>query len=83
MISYVTMREVTDELRDYFIYVPHGFRRERVDEVVDVKEFWELKKQAIAQHTSQKLDVSRMLESMNKFPKEEYFLVHKKPIPNL
>jgi len=79
MMSYVIMREMTDELRGYFIYVPHGFKRERVDEIVDVNAYWELKKQAISQHKSQQLDVSRMLQTMDAFPKEEYFLVHTKP----
>jgi len=79
MMSYVIMREMTDELRDYFIYVPHGFKRERVDEIVDVSNYWELKKQAIREHKSQQPDVSRMLITMNAFPKEEYFLVHTKP----
>lgn len=79
MMSYVIMREVTNELRDYFIYVPHGFKRERVDEIVDISNFLEIKKQAIMQHKSQKLDVDRALASIDRFPKEEYFLVHKKP----
>ena len=78
LLSYVIPREVTDELRDYFIYVPHGFKRERADEIVDVTNQWELKKQAIAQHASQRADASRILASMERFPKEEYFLVHKK-----
>ncbi|PJC31285.1 hypothetical protein CO051_04225 [Candidatus Roizmanbacteria bacterium CG_4_9_14_0_2_um_filter_39_13] len=78
MMSYVLMRDQTNQLRDYFIYVPHGFKRERVDEIVDVNKYWELKKQAISKHKSQQLDVSRMLQSMDDFPKEEYFLMHTK-----
>jgi len=81
MLSYVIPREVTDELRDYFIYVPHGFKRERVDEIIDVNEYWELKKQAIAQHASQKADGSHMLKTMDAYPKEEYFLIHEKHNP--
>lgn len=78
MMSYVIMRELTDTMRDYFVYVPHGFKRERVDEVVDISAYWELKKQAIGEHKSQRLDVSTMLEKMDAYPKEEYFLVHTK-----
>src|SRR3989338_8829665 len=78
MMSYVIMREMTDELRDYFIYVPHGFKRERVDEIVPVADFWDLKKKAIMQHVSQKIDVDNMIAKMDRFPREEYFLVHKK-----
>jgi len=81
MLSYVILREVTDALGDYFIYVPHGFRRDRVDKIVDVAKYWELKKQAIAQHASQKADGSRMLKTMDAYPKEEYFLIHEKNNP--
>ena len=78
LMSYVLLREVTDLMRDYFIYVPHGFKRERVDEIVDISHCWDLKKQAINLHRSQRKDVSRMLSKMDKYPKEEFFLVHKK-----
>ncbi|MDA1317279.1 MAG: PIG-L family deacetylase [bacterium] len=78
LMSYVLMREETDLLRDYFIYVPHGFKRDRVDEIVDVGDLLELKKQAIMVHKSQQPDVSRTLAMMDSFPKEEFFLVHKK-----
>lgn len=78
MLSYVIPREVTDQMRDYFIYVPHGFKRERVDKIVNISSVWDLKKQAIMQHKSQQPDVSRMLTAMDHYPKEEYFLVHTK-----
>jgi len=78
LMSYVILRETSDMLRDYFIHVPHGFRIERVDETVDISKHWNTKKRALLAHQSQKTDVSRTFKTMDKFPKVEYFLIHKK-----
>jgi len=78
LMTYGLLRTATDALRDYFIYVPHGFRKEHVDEIVDVTDYWDLKKRAVSEHMSQKADVSRMLAAMEKLSKQECFMVHTK-----
>lgn len=78
LLCYTILREHTDLMRGYFVYVPHGKSRDEIDLIVDISDVWELKKQAILQHISQHTDASRMLAFMENAPKEEYFLVEEK-----
>lgn len=78
LLSYTILKEQTDQMRDYFVYVPHGYKRDSVDLIVDTSSVWELKRKALHEHKSQVKDVSRMLGRMEKAPKEEYFLVEEK-----
>lgn len=62
----------------YFIYFPPGYKKEEVDLVIDVKDFWSTKRKAILQHKSQIKDVISMLALETFSAKEEYFLVKKR-----
>lgn len=62
----------------YFIYFPEGYKREEIDEVVDISDVWETKVKAMQEHQSQIGDITRILEQTKNFPKEEYFLVEEK-----
>lgn len=73
-----TSREVSDTMRDYFIYFPHGFTREEVDMVVDISGVFTQKLAAAACHASQKNDVDRTTTRWLKSPKEEWFFVEKR-----
>lgn len=78
LLSYTILKEQTDQLRDYFIYVPHGYERDNIDLIVDISSVWELKRKALYEHKSQMKDVSRMIGRMEEGQKEEYFLVEEK-----
>nr|MBP9690626.1 PIG-L family deacetylase [Candidatus Woesebacteria bacterium] len=43
LLSYILLKDATDQLRNYFIYVPHGYDREDVDLVVNTSAYWETK----------------------------------------
>ncbi|MGD0328385.1 MAG: PIG-L deacetylase family protein [Minisyncoccia bacterium] len=62
----------------YFIYRPPGYKKSEIDFVSDVRDVWDTKVQAIAQHTSQVYDIKRILKRYKKFPKVENFLVRMK-----
>lgn len=61
-------------LEDYFIYFPQGFKKNEVDEIVDVADYWQQKLQSIKAHKSQSHDGKKILTILEKMPKEEYFL---------
>ncbi len=73
---------ISTELRafidDYFICFPPGYKRDDIDEIVDVAEVWEQRMEAILCHASQEKDMLETLQDLNRLPKEEYFLVRKK-----
>ena len=62
----------------YFIYYPKGYKKEEIDEVVDVSGIWDIKVKAMYEHKSQLHDIKRILQHATEFPKEEYFLVEEK-----
>lgn len=64
-------------LEDYFIYFPQGYKRENVDEIINVEKVWDIKLRAINAHVSQKHDSEKILKILDKMPKEEYFLIYK------
>ncbi|OGD86135.1 hypothetical protein A2696_00755 [Candidatus Curtissbacteria bacterium RIFCSPHIGHO2_01_FULL_41_13] len=61
-------------IKDYFIYFPPGYKRSEIDKVVDISDIWEKKVAAMACHKSQIKDARRIIERLESFPKEEYFL---------
>lgn len=70
-------------MKDYFIYFPPGFSKDKVDLVENVSDYWNQKVAAIKSHVSQKKDGNRILKliMMKKFlrlAQEEYFLVQTK-----
>ncbi len=68
-----------DELKDYFIYFPNGYKKSEIDNIIDIKDVWDKKIKAINCHKSQLIDVEKNLRWLNKLPKEEYFLIRKTP----
>lgn len=63
------------QIKNYFIYVPPGYKKNEIDKVVDISKYWDKKISAIKCHQSQSDDIKTILEIINKLPKEEYFLV--------
>lgn len=78
LFYYCLSRNITKKFGNYFIYFPPGYRKSEIDLVNDVSKQWHLKIKAMQAHQTQIQDVSRILKIINKFPKEEYFLVLKK-----
>ncbi len=78
LLSYTVLKDQTDQLRDYFIYVPHGYSRDDVDMIINTEDVWDKKKAALYEHKSQMKDVSRMIGTLEESPKEEYFLIEEK-----
>ena len=62
-------------LGGYFIYFPHGYKKEEITKTIDISSVWEQKKEAMIQHKSQKPDVEATLNSAKELPKEENFIV--------
>ncbi len=72
-------RKVAEDLPEYFIYFPPGYKKSEVDKIVDVSSFWEKKMAAIKCHLSQKNDMENfILPIQEKAPKDEYFIIKKK-----
>jgi N-acetylglucosamine malate deacetylase 2 len=70
-------REHAQEYQDYFIYFPPGYDRTQIDKVVDISPVFEIKLKAMQAHQSQIKDLKRLVESYQRRPKEEYFLILK------
>ncbi|HSX40612.1 MAG TPA: PIG-L deacetylase family protein [Candidatus Saccharimonadales bacterium] len=64
--------------KDYFIFVPPGYKKSEIDKVVDITDVWDLKVKAMRTHKSQSADAERILREIKDLPKEEYFLVTEK-----
>lgn len=71
-------RVVSDSMRDYFVYFPHGFERKDVDMVVDVSGVFAKKVAAARCHESQKSDADRVVNRWAILPKEEWFFVEQR-----
>lgn len=69
-----TKEMVESSSSDYFIYTPPGYNLSDIDLKVDISEFLNQKKQAIAAHKSQQDDVSKVLSLIDKEHRvTEYF----------
>jgi LmbE family N-acetylglucosaminyl deacetylase len=69
------MRSFTNH---YFIYFPPGYKREEIDEVVNVSGVYAKVVKAIRAHRSQNTDGERIIQARKLLPKEECFLVKKR-----
>lgn len=63
--------------QDYYICFSPGYKMSDIDKVVNIKNVWDKKVEAMRQHKSQYKDFQTILAWSQKFPKEEYFLVKK------
>ncbi len=61
--------------KNYFIYFPEGHDKSDVDLVIDVKDYFDIKKRAMLAHKSQLKDALWLLTFLRKFLKEEFFKV--------
>ena len=61
----------------YFIYFPKGYPRKAFNKIINVKDVWETKVQAMKQHQTQIADINRILLFQHLVPKEECFIVKK------
>ena len=75
---YVTSREESDKMGDYFVFFPDGYTRDEVNEVVNTSKVWDKKVAAMYCHQSQMHDVERVIKNKKNRPKEEYFLIRNK-----
>ncbi len=78
LMYYVTSKEESDKMGDYFVYFPDGYTRNEVHEIVDISKVWDKKLTAMHCHHSQIQDVERVLKNKKNRPKEEYFLIRNK-----
>lgn len=62
---------------DYFIYFPPGYKKSQIDKIVNIKDVWDIKVEAMKAHKSQLKDFKRIMKLLKNQPKEEYFLVKK------
>jgi len=77
-LMYYCLGESRQQLKDYFIYFPPCYKKEDVDETIDVTEYWDIKVQAMHAHQSQIEDVKRVLDQTRHLPKEECFMTLEK-----
>lgn len=66
-----------DEIKDYFVYVPPGYKESEIDLTVNIKDVWDTKLAAMKEHKSQAKDLKLALTSLEKSPKKEHFLIKK------
>ncbi len=78
LMYYVTSREESDKMGDYFVFFPDGYTRDEVNEVVNTSKVWDKKVAAMYCHQSQMHDVERVIKNKKNRPKEEYFLIRNK-----
>jgi LmbE family N-acetylglucosaminyl deacetylase len=77
LLYHCILENQSKNMNDYFIYFPKGYKKSKIDKVVDIKDVWEIKKEAMLAHKSQIHDAKRILKQTEKLPKEEYFLKFK------
>lgn len=78
LMLFTILKEESDGIADYFIYVPEGLQKSQVDKIVDITQVADIKTKALMEHKSQIKDIRRVLEQRKTLPKEEYFLIKKK-----
>ncbi len=79
LLYYCISQEARSEIDDYFIYFPEGHKKSEIDKVVNIEDVWPKKVEAMLAHKTQIQDAKRILANLEKLPKEECFLVLKKP----
>lgn len=65
--------------RKYFIYFPEGYENKEIDKTIDVSSVWDIKRKACLCHKSQRQDAKKVFKEAKLFPKEEHFLIKKRP----
>ncbi len=75
LMYYCIDEKAAAKMKNYFIYFPPGYKRSKVDKIVNIEKFWHLKKMAMQAHKSQAKDAQKVIKRMKGLPKEEYFLV--------
>lgn len=70
--------EFTSRVKDYFVYLPPGYKRSEVDKIVDISDVWDFKLKAIKAHISQRYIAKDILKRGKDLPKVEYFITLKK-----
>lgn len=79
ILYYCVARQVSDAMREYFVYFPHGYQTKDVDLVVDVTDVFEKKLAAARCHQTQAADVARVTKRwLAQDKQEELFLVESK-----
>ncbi len=78
LLSYCISDRARSEMGPYFIHVPPGYKKDSIDKVIDTSAVWEKKVAAMKAHLSQAKDAKRILERLEKSPKEEYFFMLEK-----
>ncbi|MCX7997023.1 MAG: PIG-L family deacetylase [Patescibacteria group bacterium] len=76
-ILYLTIPAELQE-DNYFVYMPPGITRDKVDHIEDITDVWERKRKAILCHKSQTSDASEHLRKLEMFPKEEWYTIRRK-----
>lgn len=76
--SCINPRERKMAAKDYFIFFPEGYKRNEVDEILDISDVWSKKIGAMNAHRSQKHDFEKIKKILENHPKEELFLVKNK-----
>lgn len=77
LMYYCILDEERRDIKNYFIYFPKGYKRDDVDETIDISGVWDQKIKAMRAHKSQKHDGERIIKVLEKLPKEEHFLIFK------
>jgi N-acetylglucosamine malate deacetylase 2 len=75
LMYFCELDKVLNQMGDYFIFTPPGRKRSEIDLTIDITETWEQKVKAMRAHQSQKEDVEKVLQVLEKNPKENYFKV--------
>lgn len=74
---YCISEENRVNIDNYFIYFPPGYKKNEIDQVINIQKEWPTKVKAMMAHKSQVHDAKLILRRLEKLPKEEYFLVLK------
>lgn len=78
LMYYCIDEKAAAKMSKYFIYFPPGYKRSKVDKIVNIEKYWYLKQKAMYAHKSQKDDAKEVLDRIKGLPKEEYFLIKTK-----
>ena len=74
LLYWCEKKEIIENIKDYFVYMPKGHDHSEVHIIIDTSDFWGIKVKAMFAHKSQKHDIEWILPLQEKTPKEEYFL---------
>lgn len=78
LMYYCIDEKASKLMQDYFIFFPKGYKRNKVDQIVDISGVWNQKLRAMYAHKSQINDLRKILTRIKSLPREEYFLIYTK-----